>query len=1064
MNDGAAADSSWRTAWLTAAGVALAYAITGLLALNLAIPPGYASPIYPAAGIALVAVLVFGRPGLAGAALGAFMVNLTLGLARGPLDLATFAVPVAIGAGAALQAAVAAALVRRFVSQPLTLTEPRDIVRFGVFGAVLACTVSASMGSAALWMAGTVSSGQLASHGLVWWIGDTLGVLIGAPVALTLIGRPRAAWAPRRRTVALPVLAAAGLLVTAALAVGRWDEDRLRATFLRNAMALSGELEARLATPLHALQAVHGVHLAGVELDAAALAQATRWWLAQPMAPQAIGASFRVPRADVAAFEAQAQAGGLPGFRVFERQPSAVADATEDAVVLRLIEPRAGNDKALGVNALSIPAARAAILQAARSGQPVASAGFRLTQAGGDETGVVIYQALYRGAAGTGAERAAGFVGVVFVTLSAERSFNTLQQPAGSALAWCLVDRDPAAAVKRLAGTGDCESQAGGPFETRRQIAYAGRDWELRVSAGRNGMPGLRESNAWPLAVAGLLGAALLGALLLLVTGRTRRISEAVAERTAELQQEMTVRRAADAALRDSEARLRSIFEHVPIGVAFIDPRGYIVQSNPRLCEMLGWSADELRKLTVDDISHADEASDNRHQMRAILNGERSQIDRELRMQRANGEVFWARARLTVLRDAQGQAVRLAGLLEDITEHLRLAQVERERDRAESANRTKNEFVSRMSHELRTPLNAMIGFAQLLGLAREPALAPPQREWVSQIQRAGWHLLEMINDTLDLARIDSGLVTLTLRPIDLEPLLANAVAMVSSAAAAQRLTIGVSTSDEARMVFADSTRLTQVLTNLLSNAVKYNRPGGSVTVQVQAAAGDGDTWVEVSVADSGLGMTGEQLGALFEPYNRLGRESSGIEGTGIGLVISRRLAELMGGTLVAQSHAGVGSTFTLRLPAAGPLRLPEATRPSTDVPLAYHHRRVHYIEDNETNVEVMRGILAQRPQIVLSVSALGLDGLDAVRRQRPDLILLDMQLPDISGLELLRHLKQDDEHGDIPVVVVSADATPAHIEQALTLGAARYVTKPVAVADFLAVLDALLDAIDTRWG
>jgi PAS domain S-box-containing protein len=479
---------------------------------------------------------------------------------------------------------------------------------------------------------------------------------------------------------------------------------------------------------------------------------------------------------------------------------------------------------------------------------------------------------------------------------------------------------------------------------------------------------------------------------------------------------------------------------------------------------MLGWSAEDLRKLTLDDISHADEAAENRRQLKALLGGEMPQMDRELRMQRADGEVFWARARLTVMRDAQGQALRLAGVLEDITEHLQLEKAERERDRAESANRTKNEFVSRMSHELRTPLNAMIGFAQLLGMAREPALAPAQREWAAQIQRAGWHLLEMINDTLDLARIDSGLVALTLRPVDLEPLLAHGVSMVSSAATARGVTIDVNIADEARMAVADATRLTQVLTNLLSNAVKYNQTGGSVTVEARGVSGRGDTWVEVAVHDSGIGMSHEQLGALFEPYNRLGRESSGIEGTGIGLVISRRLAELMGGTLTVTSRAGVGSTFTLRLPAAGPLPLPAPATLSTDVPLAYHHRRVHYIEDNETNVEVMRGILAQRPQVVLTVSALGLDGLDAVRRERPDLILLDMQLPDISGLELLRHLKQDDRHGDIPVVVVSADATPAHIEQALTLGAAHYVTKPVAVADFLALLDRTLDAIDTHWG
>jgi PAS domain S-box-containing protein len=1064
MNDGPSPESATRRPWWVVAGVALAYTVTGLLSLQLAIPPGYASPIYPSAGIALAAVLVYGRAGLAGAALGAFLVNLTLAMPRGLLDVATFSVPVLVGAGAALQAAAAAALVRRFVGQPLTLTEPGDIVRFGLLGAALACTVSAGVGSAALWATGAVGTGQLTSHLLTWWTGDTLGVLIGTPVALTLIGRPRASWAPRRRTVALPVLVATGLLVAAAVAVGRWDEDRLRANFQRDATALTSEVEARLSEPLHALQAVHGMHLAGATLDDTTLAAATRWWLAQPTAPHAIGASFRVPRPDIGAFEAKARADGLPNFRVFDRPASAVADAAEDAVVLRLIEPRAINDKALGVNALSIPAARAAILQARRSGQPVASAGFRLTQATGDETGVVIYQALYRGAAGTDIEREAAFHGVVFVTLSAERTFGPLLQTAGSTLAWCLVDRDPAAALKRLAGPAGCEDQQGAPFESRRQLGYAGRDWELRVTARARAVRGLQESNAGPFAVAGLLGAALLGALLLLVTGRTRRIEEAVDARTAELRHEVAVRRAADEALRDSEARLRSIFEHVPIGVTFIDPHGRLNEGNPQLCQMLGHSAEQLRRLRVEDVSHPDEAAENRRQLQALWRGDVAQVDRELRMRRADGEVFWARAQLTVMRDAQGLPLRLAGVVEDITERLRLQQVERERDRAESANRTKNEFVSRMSHELRTPLNAMIGFAQLLGMAHDPALSPTQRDWAAQIQRAGWHLLEMINDTLDLARIDAGLVALTLRPIEVEPLLSHGVSMVSSAAAARGVRIGVSVADDAHMAVADATRLTQVLTNLLSNAVKYNRPAGSVTVEARRVSDHGDAWVELAVHDSGIGMTEEQLGALFEPYNRLGRENSGIEGTGIGLVISRRLAELMGGNLAAASRAGVGSTFTLRLPAAGRLPLPAHALLSTDVPLAYHQRRVHYIEDNETNVEVMRGILAQRPQVVLSVSALGLDGLDAVRRERPDLILLDMQLPDISGLELLRHLKQDDRHGDIPVVVVSADATPAHIEQALTLGAAHYVTKPVAVADFLALLDRTLDAIDTRWG
>ena len=223
--------------------------------------------------------------------------------------------------------------------------------------------------------------------------------------------------------------------------------------------------------------------------------------------------------------------------------------------------------------------------------------------------------------------------------------------------------------------------------------------------------------------------------------------------------------------------------------------------------------------------------------------------------------------------------------------------------------------------------------------------------------------------------------------------------------------------------------------------------------------------VEIVVSDTGLGMTRAQMDELFQPYNRLGRERTAVEGTGIGLVISRRLAELMGGSLRAQSVAGEGSNFILTLPRAphadGGLTT-ESELPTE--PASYRQRRVHYIEDNETNIEVMRGMLLRRPQVSLSVSMNGLDGLAAVRLHRPSLILLDMHLPDIDGLELLRHLKDDDDLGSIPVVVVSADATAAHIEAALTAGAAHYVTKPVNLASFLAILDELLDDMDTHFG
>jgi CheY-like chemotaxis protein len=224
-----------------------------------------------------------------------------------------------------------------------------------------------------------------------------------------------------------------------------------------------------------------------------------------------------------------------------------------------------------------------------------------------------------------------------------------------------------------------------------------------------------------------------------------------------------------------------------------------------------------------------------------------------------------------------------------------------------------------------------------------------------------------------------------------------------------------------------------------------------------------DGSVVIAVTDTGLGMTPEQLSGLFQPYNRLGREASDIEGTGIGLVISRRLVELMGGTLEARSVAGKGSTFTLRLPAADAAETPEAPQ-ATSFNAPYQQRRVHYVEDNPTNVEVMRGVLLQRPQVQMDVSVNGLDGLDAIRRSRPDLVLLDMHLPDVSGLELLRHLKDDPELTEIPVIAVSADATAARMTEALTMGALSYVTKPVDVPRFLAVLDEALESLETRWG
>jgi PAS domain S-box-containing protein len=565
----------------------------------------------------------------------------------------------------------------------------------------------------------------------------------------------------------------------------------------------------------------------------------------------------------------------------------------------------------------------------------------------------------------------------------------------------------------------------------------------------------------WIVLAVALAGTALLCAALWTATVRARQATAELEVRTQALTQETAERHAAESALRDSEKRQRELLEHLPIGVLFLDLRGTVLDANPQLCQMVGRSVETLRQLTVADVLNPAEVPQSRALLGPLLRGEIPVAVRETGVRRPDGSELQVRARISVLRDADGQPQRLIGVIEDISEHLRLAETERARDAAEASSRAKSEFVSRMSHELRTPLNAMLGFAQLLSMDRKPALAPAQQAWAAQIQRAGWHLLEMINDTLDLARIESGMVELNTQPLDLAPLIRASVALIGATADKRGIVLGEQLDERASAAMGDETRLKQVMTNLLSNAVKYNREGGRITVETRLA---NERQVEIVVRDTGLGMTPTQLAGLFQPYNRLGRETSSIEGTGIGLVISRRLAELMGGTLKASSTEGQGSSFVLRLPRAAFTDSGSPIRGSPEAAPDYHRRVVHYIEDNETNVEVMRGILSQRPQVALEVSPNGLDGLASVRQRRPDLILLDMHLPDIGGLELLRYLKHDDAAADIPVLVVSADASPARIEQALTLGAAHYLTKPVDIATFLHTLDQALMNLDTRWG
>jgi PAS domain S-box-containing protein len=394
-------------------------------------------------------------------------------------------------------------------------------------------------------------------------------------------------------------------------------------------------------------------------------------------------------------------------------------------------------------------------------------------------------------------------------------------------------------------------------------------------------------------------------------------------------------------------------------------------------------------------------------------------------------------------------------VLRDISAREAAMNERRVRETLEATNLAKTQFLSRMSHELRTPLNAVIGFAQLM--RADPSLHPgsPQLERIRHIERAGAHLLALVNDVLDLSRIESGEMVVRTEPVELSEIAEESTMLVSPLVTRNGIELIVSSAPEGARpwVQADAVRLRQVLVNLLSNAVKYNRSGGQVTLS-WSLVDAGTRWV-VAVADDGPGMSQEKLARLFEPFNRLGAEVSKVEGTGIGLVLSRRLAQMMGGELHVVSEVGRGTVASVVLPRAAPMERAAEVQPRPSRQGLHAGRLdVLYAEDNEVNAEIVKQILAPREDMRLRIAQSGTVALEMVRSRMPDVLLVDMNLGDMTGIDLVRTLRSIPGSGQVSLIALSADALPEQIDMALRHGFQEYLTKPI---DFRKLLDVLDD-------
>lgn len=543
------------------------------------------------------------------------------------------------------------------------------------------------------------------------------------------------------------------------------------------------------------------------------------------------------------------------------------------------------------------------------------------------------------------------------------------------------------------------------------------------------------------------------------------------------------------ATLLKTGALQNAIFNSANFSCIATDAKGVIQIFNVGAEHMLGYAAaDVINQITPAGISDAQEviaraAALSVELSTPILPGFEALVFKalggiedifELTFIRKDGSRLPVVVSVTALRDVKDVIIGYLLISTDNTARKRIEaeraqldqalqnrndELETAKSLAEKANLAKSNFLSNMSHELRTPLNAILGFAQLIESGR-PAPTPAQQRNLEQILKAGWYLLELINEILDLALIESGKATLSHEPVSLAEVMLECRAMVDPQAQKRGIVMTYPHFEVPYFVSADRTRVKQVLINLLFNAIKYNKPEGTVTVEYQPIPPGS---IRINVLDTGKGLAPEQLLQLFQPFNRLGKETGTEEGTGIGLVVTKRLVELMGGTIGADSTVGMGSVFwfELSLTTAPLLAIREAEHSTQALPQVSDgapRRTVLYVEDNPANLELVEQLIARRPDLRLLSAADGNLGIEFARVYQPAAILMDINLPGISGLEAMKILRADPTTAHIPIIALSANAVPRDIDEALKAGFFGYLTKPIKVAQFMDTLDMALKA------
>lgn len=522
---------------------------------------------------------------------------------------------------------------------------------------------------------------------------------------------------------------------------------------------------------------------------------------------------------------------------------------------------------------------------------------------------------------------------------------------------------------------------------------------------------------------------------------RNRRdeLEQEVARRTQELEKALMDARLLGEAVSQSAA-----------SILITDPQGRIKYINPAFCQINGYDIQEIIDKQPSILNSGLQDRDFYKEMwKTIQSG---QIwSGTLKNKRKNGELYWARLKISPVMDDQGEIVNYVGIETDITDFIEA------KERAENANRAKSSFLSSMSHELRTPLNAIMGFSQLLDMGKKTPLSERQKSYVANIKSASDHLLSLIDEVLDLARVEAGKMQFNIQNVNLRDTLDDCLQLAEGSYNTLNVTVIDETRSRLPALKVDPLRLRQVILNLISNAKKYNVENGKVFVSGELRPG---SMFRLKIRDTGDGIPEYEHNKLFKPFQRLGAEKTQVEGTGIGLLLTKQIVEGMGGEIGFESSLGVGSTFWIDLPSYGAQSMPATGFDFSETLNMQCCDSLHtllYVEDISINRELMTAIVDEIPNLNLICAETGRKGVELAKREKPHLIIMDINLPDMDGYEAFKLLKSDEETKNIPVVALSADAMEQAKMKASETGFVEYLTKPFNMADLLSVLNMTID-------